>query len=262
MIFDTYKLPSPSSDWALFLDIDGTLIDIAPSPFQVEVPSSLPGLLESLARALGGAVALVTGRSLSDLDRLFGPLGATVVGQHGAEIRRPAGEIESLDGPAGGWPSRLLPHLETFVAERPGLLVEDKGHTVAVHYRLAPQFRKELDRYLADITTGLLDEIAIVAGKRVFELKPTGVSKGKAVEHLMRSAPFAGRTPVFIGDDTTDEDGFAAVKAAGGHAIRVGGGGESLATWQIRDPDAVREYLTRAAASLAAPHPGVSDADA
>jgi trehalose 6-phosphate phosphatase len=262
MIFDSYKLPSPSPDWALFLDIDGTLIDIAPSPFQVEVPSSLPALLENLVRALAGAVALVTGRSLADMDRLFGPLSATVVGQHGAEIRRPGGRTETLHQPANGPLQQLLPRLENFIAERSGLLIEDKGHTIAVHYRLAPQFRKELYRFLIEITAGLDAEIAIVAGKRVFELKPAGISKGKAVEYLMQSGPFSGRTPVFIGDDTTDEDGFAAVKAAHGHAIRVGGGRESLATWQIPDPDSVRRFLAQAAISLAAPPHRAIDADA
>jgi trehalose 6-phosphate phosphatase len=232
----------------MFLDIDGTLIDIAASPFLVTVPPDLLPQLSRLAEALNGAVALVTGRSVADIDRLFGPLAIAVAAQHGAELRLPDQAIETLaQGDPG--PAMLAPTIERFVAERPGLLIENKGHTLAVHYRMAPQHQSELEGFLraliADAPT-----LQLVSGHCVFDLKPVGFNKGTAVRRLMRCAPFAGRTPVFIGDDTTDEDGFAAVIALRGTAIRVGEGA-TLAQWRIADPTAVRNFLADASAILA-----------
>jgi trehalose 6-phosphate phosphatase len=249
MMIETRRtLPEPSPGWALFLDVDGTLLDIAPSPSLVEVPPGLPGLLERLARLLDGALALVSGRSLADLDRLFGPLPIAMAGQHGAEIRRPGHDIE-IPGAANDALSGLLPEIEAYARARAGLLVENKGRTIAVHYRMAPEFARELGRFL----TGLIGDHAgleIVAGLRVFELRARGADKGAAIRHLMQSAPFTGRLPVFIGDDTTDEDGFAAVLRRGGHAIRVGFDGDSLASCRIADVAGVRAFLARTAARL------------
>jgi trehalose 6-phosphate phosphatase len=238
----------------MFLDVDGTLIDIAPNPFQVIVPPDLPELLERLARLLDGAVALVSGRALSDLDRLFGPLRVTLAGQHGAEIRRPGKAAETLGTPDGAL-QRLLPAIQSFVATRPGLLIENKGHTIAVHCRQAPQYESELNQFLADLVAADRGRLNILAGHRVFELKPPDFSKGTVIRHLLRFPPFAGRVPVFLGDDTTDEDGFMAVDSEHGHSIRVGMTGSTAASSRIADPASVLAYLAEAAAQLSALSP-------
>jgi trehalose 6-phosphate phosphatase len=247
-------LPAPSADWALFLDIDGTLLELAPTPSEVVVPPGLPGLLSALKRALGGAVALVSGRSLADIDALFSPLEPIAAGQHGAEIRLPNGATERL-GRAGGVLTGLMEKIGAFAAARPGILVEDKGMTIAVHCRQAPGYQAELGRFLADLTAAHGDRLETIGGHRVFEIKPRNLSKRTAVERLMRIAPFAGRLPLFIGDDRTDEDGFAAVRALGGHAIRVGPDGPdpgwtTIATWRMADPACARAFLSDVVTSL------------
>lgn len=244
-------LPTPSKNWALFLDIDGTLLELAPTPSAVVVPPDLPGLIQVLGRALDGAVAFVTGRSLADVDALFAPLKFTGAGQHGAEIRIAGHETERL-GPGNGILKALMLRIEAFAAARPGILVEGKGMTIAVHCRQVPQYQDELDVFLTGLAAEHGDRLETIRGHRVFEIKPRNVSKRTAVEHLMRDAPFAGRLPLFIGDDRTDEDGFAAVRALGGHAIRVGPDQPSLATWRMADPVRVRAFLSHAAKELGA----------
>jgi trehalose 6-phosphate phosphatase len=242
-------LPTPAKNWALFLDIDGTLLELAPTPTAVVVPAELPGLLQALGRVLDGAVAFVTGRSLADVDLLFTPLVLTGAGQHGAEIRVSGHETELL-GPSNGIMKKLMPRIEAFAAARPGILVEGKGMTIAVHCRQVPQYQDELGKFLTALAAEHGDRLETIRGHRVFEIKPRNVSKRTAVEHLMQSAPFTGRLPLFIGDDRTDEDGFAAVRALGGHAIRVGPDQPSLATWRMADPVAVRAFLSHVAETL------------
>jgi len=244
-------LPTPDKDWALFLDIDGTLLELAPTPSAVLVPPELPGLLQALGGALDGAVALITGRSLADVDALFAPLHLTAAGQHGAEIRIAGGRPKRL-GPGNGVLRALMPRIEAFVTARPGILVEGKGMTIAVHCRQVPQYQDELGAFLTGLAAEHGDRLETIRGHRVFEIKPRNVSKRTAVEHLMHDAPFAGRLPLFIGDDRTDEDGFAAVRALGGHAIRVGPDQPSIATWRMADPVCVRAFLSHAAESLGA----------
>ena len=247
-------LPTPHRDWALFLDIDGTLLELAPTPTEVVVPPDLPGLLGNLQHALGGAVALISGRSLADIDALFPSLVLTAAGQHGAEIRVAGGATERL-GPAGGVLASLMGRVTAFAAARPGILVEDKGMTIAVHCRQVPEYQAELGQFLTDLAAEHADLLETIRGHRVFEIKPRNLSKRTAVERLMRIAPFAGRLPLFIGDDRTDEDGFAAVRALGGHAIRVGPDGPgpdwtTIATWRMADPVRVRAFLADVAQSL------------
>jgi trehalose 6-phosphate phosphatase len=244
-------LPAAHENWALFLDIDGTLLDLAPTPYAVVVPPDLPPLLQALSHMLGGAVALVTGRSLADVDSLFAPLTLTAAGQHGAEIRVAGHEIERL-GLGNGTLKALMPTIEAFAAARPGILVEGKGMTIAVHCRQVPRYQDELGRFLTGLAAEHGDRLETIRGHRVFEIKPRNVSKRTAVEHLMHAAPFAGRLPLFIGDDRTDEDGFAAVRALGGHAIRVGPDQPSIATWRMADPASVRTFLSQAAEALSA----------
>jgi len=242
-------LPTPDKDWALFLDIDGTLLELAPTPSAVVVPPELPCLLQALGGALGGAVALITGRSLADVDTLFAPLHLTAAGQHGAEIRIAGGKAKRL-GLGDGVLKALMPRIEAFAAARPGILVEGKGMTIAVHCRQVPQYQDELGAFLTGLAVEDGDRLETIRGHRVFEIKPRNVSKRTAVEHLMHDAPSAGRLPLFIGDDRTDEDGFAAVRALGGHAIRVGPDQPSIATWRMADPVCVRAFLSHAAEAL------------
>jgi trehalose 6-phosphate phosphatase len=242
-------LPTPDTNWALFLDIDGTLLDLATTPSAVVVPPDLPRLLQALEYSLAGAVALVTGRSLADIDGLFAPLKFTAAGQHGAEIRVAGGAAERL-GPGDGVLKALMPRIEAFAAAHPGILVEGKGMTIAVHCRQVPQYQDELGAFLTALAAEQGERLETIRGHRVFEIKPRNVSKRTAVEHLMRDARFAGRLPVFIGDDRTDEDGFAAVRAMGGHAIRVGPDQPSIATWRMADPARVRAFLSHAAEAL------------
>jgi trehalose 6-phosphate phosphatase len=235
-------LPLPNANWALFLDIDGTLLDIADTPTAVVVPLELPTLLKGLLKVFDNAVALVSGRSLSDIDRLFAPLKLPAAGQHGAEIRLVGGAVETQPA-SGGNLAALLPDLTAFVANRPGLLLEDKGRTIAVHYRHAPQYQPEIVGFLDHLVGDQSETVETIGGHRVFEIKPRAFNKGTAVARLMQASPFAGRCPVFIGDDRTDEDGFAFVRAQDGHAIRVGLEGPSIAETRIAGPNETRAWL-------------------
>jgi trehalose 6-phosphate phosphatase len=235
-------LPEPNANWALFLDIDGTLLDIADTPTAVAVPRELPALLAGLQGIFDNAVALISGRALGDIDRLFNPLKLSAAGQHGAEIRLAGGAVETQALSSGDLAS-LLPALTAFVAEHPGLLLEDKGRTIAVHYRHAPQYRADIVSFLDSLVGDRSETIETIGGHRVFEIKPRAFNKGTAVARLMQAPPFAGRCPVFIGDDRTDEDGFAFVRAQDGHAIRVGLEGSSVAETRIAGPNEARAWL-------------------
>ncbi len=191
---------------------------------------------------------------MADIDALFPSLTLTAAGQHGAEIRLAGAATERL-GPADGVLSGLMPKIAAFAVAHPGILVEDKGMTIAVHCRQVPEYQAELGQFLTDLAAEHAETLETIRGHRVFEMKPRNLSKRTAVEHLMRIAPFAGRLPLFIGDDRTDEDGFAAVRALGGHAIRVGPDGpgpdwSTLANCRMADAAHVRAFLANAAQSL------------
>lgn len=243
-------LPTPNRHWALFLDIDGTLLDIAETPNSVTVPNGLPRLLETLANQFDGALALVSGRTLLDIDRLFARPELAAAGQHGAEIRLPGGVVEL---PAAGCAdlAAMLPDIKAFAAARPGLLAEEKGRTIAVHYRLAPHYQAEIATFLDRLIRDHAEQIETIGGHRVFEIKPKAFNKGTAVARFMQAAPFAGRCPVFIGDDRTDEDGFAAVHTLGGHAVRVGMYGDSIADTRFSAPAELRAWLALVSDALA-----------
>jgi len=239
-------LPEPCLDWALFLDFDGCIVDIAPTPEAVDVPDCLPSLLVALREALGGAVAIVSGRPIEQIDGFLGTAVPAVAGLHGLERRtadggivRPALPRNDLHG------VRAL--LEEFAAERPGLLVEDKTYTVALHYRLAPSLRDDCK----DVLNATLEDIPqgwqVTEGKFVFEIRPREHTKGTAIEAFMGEAPFLGRTPVFCGDDTTDEDGFGVVNARGGVSIRVGKGAATQAAAQVDTIGELLDWLMRVA---------------
>lgn len=230
--------PDIQPHWALFLDLDGTLIDIAPRPDLVDVPEGLPGLLKSLSGALDGAVAIVTGRELQVIDALLTPFHASAGTEHGAVVRRPDGHLdESVVPPV---PEAWLEILDQASARVPGLVVERKARSVVVHYRQAPEQRDKA-RALVDSLPGVAGSgFAVLAGHMTFEVKPQSVTKGRAVALLMETAPFAGRFPVFVGDDITDEDGMAAARNLGGLGLRVD-------AWFPNGPADVRDWLARGA---------------
>lgn len=209
----------PFRDAALFLDMDGTLIDLAPTPDAVVVEPGLPGALDALRRHLGGALAIVTGRAIDVVDRLLGDAVGAVAGEHGGALRIGTGAaIERPDLPTP--PQAWLDAAERLVAAYPGALLERKPRGFALHYRHAPEarsvFHAELMRLLQD-PPGFELHPAL----KLWEVRPAGADKGGAVNALMARAPFTGRIPIFIGDDLTDEDGMRAARAVGGAGYRV-----------------------------------------
>jgi trehalose 6-phosphate phosphatase len=230
---------------ALFLDIDGTLLELAARPSAVTVDQDLAQLLRSLYDQTGGAVALISGRTVADADSLFAPLKLCVAGQHGAERRDFAGGLHLHAPPLGGL--RLAAdRLRRLAAAHPDLVLEEKGMNIALHYRGAPRLKTELVPLLERLVAELGEDFELQAGKMVLEIKPTGKDKGTAIEEFMQEHPFRGRVPMFIGDDLTDEYGFALVNRLGGHSIKVGPGA-SAARWRLADASAVRGWLDRLA---------------
>ncbi len=202
---------------ALLLDVDGTLIDIGPTPHEVYVPANLCRALAKLLELTGGALALVSGRPIADLDRLFAPLTLPAVGGHGAEMRLRDEHISMKP-----LPSELRQRLADAAGIDSGILIEDKGYSLAVHYRKAPQREDELRQYVATAVAAFPHEaLEVLPGKALFEVKRPGVSKGEAVRGVMRHAPYAGRKPVFIGDDVTDESVFDMLDEFGGTGFSV-----------------------------------------
>ncbi|HEX4112285.1 MAG TPA: trehalose-phosphatase [Stellaceae bacterium] len=233
-------LPTPRQDWALFLDLDGTLIDFAPTPDGVVVPAELRDTLAALHRALGGAVALVSGRALVVLDALFTPLILPASGQHGAELRLGGEKVSVPPHPA--MPA-IAVALDTFAAAHPGVRIENKGHSIAVHYRGAPAMADKAREVVDNLIAAAGDALEPMPGQMVIDIKRRGLSKGSAVAWFMARAPFAERVPVFIGDDRTDEDGFAAVNERRGLSIRIGSSSDTAASFCIATPAALREWL-------------------
>jgi trehalose 6-phosphate phosphatase len=231
----------PSPDWALFLDVDGTLLHLAETPEAVEVSYHLRVVLARLAPTFGGAVALISGRRIEDLDRLFAPLRLPAAGLHGLEHRDARGNVRLLG--EAEMLSPLRGPLREFATKHDGVLLEDKGRTLALHYRKAPHMESESRRLVAGLAGRHADSLRVIDGKMVLEIKPRLSDKGIALRSFLDESPFRGRRPVFIGDDVTDEDAFGAVNDLGGHSIRVGNGRDSQARWQLPDVNAVLGWL-------------------
>lgn len=226
---------------AVFLDIDGTLVDLAATPDGVQVHSDVVTLLPELARRLQGALALVTGRTLADADRLFPGLRLPASGQHGLVRRAADGAVHLHPVPVEI--DALRGELESFADQHPGLLLEDKGTTLALHYRLAPRLASHVHRVVrARIETAGSAAVRLQPGKAMLDIGPRARTKGTAIQEYMGEAPFAGRIPVFVGDDRSDEHGFAAVRGMGGWGVKVGPG-PTVAPYRLRDVAAVRHWL-------------------
>ena len=229
-----FGVPEIEGNWALFLDLDGTLLDLAPAPDAVVVPSGLIDILDALRRRLGGALAIVTGRARSTVDTLLAPLVLPGGFGHGAELRDAAGRILDADSLVP-LPADWAPHLARASAAWPGVLLECKPHGLALHYRAAPQYRDAVHAALVALLTGHAAHFELLAAHMAFEIRPRIATKGRAVATLMAGAPFAGRRPVFVGDDVTDEDGMQAARRLGGLGLHVGrdltGGPAQVRAW-------------------------------
>jgi trehalose 6-phosphate phosphatase len=237
--------PPPALDWCLFLDVDGTLLELTDTPSQTLADPEIKSQLREVAERLGGAVALVSGRKIATLDELFAPLKLPSAGLHGVERRKAGGAIQGasfvdsqLDGARAA--------IRQLVAAHPGTLFEDKDRSLAVHFRLAPHVAELMQRSIIDIARPLGTNYHIQSGKMLFEIKPRGFNKATAIKAFMKEAPFSGRKPVFVGDDLTDQDGFAMVEAQGG--ISIGVGDAVFGQYYLENVTAVRGWLDEIAA--------------
>ncbi len=228
---------------ALLLDVDGTMVDLGPSPREVHVSEELKDSLARLLRATGGALALVSGRPIADLDALFAPLKLPAIGGHGAEMR-----VRDFVTSTAPLSDGLRRNLAGAATPGSGVIVEDKGYSLALHYRKAPQHEERLRAHVAAGRAAFPGEATeVLPGKAMFEVKRPNVSKGDGVRALMRHPPFAGRKPVFIGDDVTDESVFAVLPDLGGKGFSVGRHFDGM-TGIFDSPENVRRALQRLAA--------------
>jgi len=234
----------PHPEWAFFLDIDGTLIELADAPDGVHVDSVLQQMIVDLHDAARGAVALISGRSIVDIDRLFPRTLLPVAGQHGVERRNAEGRVSHHAFPSHRleWAQRQLTR---FIEEHPGVLLEHKGLSLALHFRRAPHLADEAAHAAQSLMPRLGPRYCLQHGKCVVELKPAGKDKGLAIREFMEEVPFHGRLPVFLGDDVTDEFGFAMVNRLHGHSIKVGPG-PTVAEFRLANVAQVRTWLEHA----------------
>jgi trehalose 6-phosphate phosphatase len=240
--FPLGTVPRLPADAGFFLDIDGTLLEIAERPQLVRIDDDLGHLLATIRDASGGAVALISGRSVAEIDRLFGR-NFCAAGQHGAERRDAAGKMHQHRVPLAGL-KKALKRLRVMAAEHPALVLEDKGMNLALHYRSAPELGATVHETLRRLVAELGDDFELQSGKMVMEIKPSGKDKGTAIAEFLAEAPFRGRLPVFIGDDLTDEFGFELINRVGGCSVKVGEG-SSAAHWRLPNAVAVRAWLKR-----------------
>lgn len=237
----TDLLPPLSANAALFLDFDGTLVDIAPRPQDVQVPTGLAELLQRLAERLDGALAVVSGRRLADLDAFLAPLSLPAAAEHGALRRLASGRLTESRPPDL---SAVTAAAEALLSLYPGLRMERKTSAVALHYRQRPELAQTCLAAMAE-ACDRSQGAELLQGKCVVEVKPLGVDKGQAIACFMKEPPFAGRQPWFAGDDLTDETGFAWVRSAGGTTLKVGPG-LSQAQHRMESPAQLRRWLAQA----------------
>lgn len=226
---------------AVFLDFDGTLVDLAVRPDLVVVPKRLSRTLENLSGRLDGALAIITGRPMDAVDAFLAPALFSTAAAHGTERRGADGNFVKPAASVIASAQRIAERLNALVSREPRLVLEQKAGAVALHYRQAPEL-EHLCRIAMQQAVEGEEGFAVVDGKMVVEARPAGVDKGAAIEWFMNNAPFTERLPVFIGDDRTDEDGFAAVTRMGGVAIKVGDGA-TAASHRLKNPAAVLRLI-------------------
>jgi trehalose 6-phosphate phosphatase len=235
--------------WALFIDIDGTLLGVAATPDAVIVPAGLVQLLDSVVRGLGGAAAVLTGRRVADTDRLFAPLELIASGVHGTELRSERGGPVAILAPP--IPPEVIQAMNNIASIASGILVEQKGCGVAVHYRNAPLARRALESEMAAIVAASSYDLVLREGRKVLEAVPRGYSKGTALMTLASRPPFKGRRPVMVGDDVGDESAFLAADSLGGLGLRVAGEHFDSGTADFDGIASVRAWLNALASRLA-----------
>ena len=250
-VFDSLPTGKNVPDLALFLDIDGTLAPIAPTPDQARIPIHTLVLVHALFLQLQGAVAIVSGRSIKDIDAMCAPYIFPAAALHGLEMR--FGEerlVASAFGSAALEPARSV--IQGMHIAYPNLVIEDKGLSIAVHYRQAPLMGDIVLSHLQALLDEAPEKLSLQQGKMVVELRLKGGSKGMAITHFMTTPAFAGRVPLFVGDDQTDEEGFRAVNALGGISIKIGNG-ESVAKHRFETIELFHDWLVVLVARLTTP---------
>jgi len=246
-LLEARKLPPPPRDLleeaSLFLDFDGTLVEIAARPDAVLVEERLHVLLRALGRKLQGRLAIVSGRAAANIRLLFEGTGLAIGGSHGAELHWPDGR--KVSPPAPAFSEMIRDSLRALQARHPGIIVEEKPFGLALHYRLAPEAEADCIALAARLAVEM--GLSVQSGKKVVELKSPGADKGTALAAFLAQAPMAGGRPVFIGDDETDEAGFRAARARGGAGVLVGPPRPTAASYNLRDVDATLAFLEEAA---------------
>jgi trehalose 6-phosphate phosphatase len=238
---NSHRPPSPDSDWAWFFDIDGTLAAIAPSPDEVKIDPGMRALIVDLHERTAGAVALISGRAVRDIDVLFPDLELAVAGQHGAEHRTADGVFTRRAVRSDNLIS-MRDALHALTRQYPALLLEDKGMSLALHYRRAPELEDFVQTQIHALFARFGEGFSLQAGKCVVEVVPKGINKGEALREFMAEPPFQHRIPLFVGDDVTDENAFTMVNDLGGISVKVGAG-KTSANYCLADVPAVREWL-------------------
>jgi trehalose 6-phosphate phosphatase len=231
--------------WCLFLDVDGTLLDIAETPDSVQVETGLQDLLARLRTVLDGAVALVSGRPIVDLDRLFGPHRWAAAGVHGLERRDSQGRWHSQNGSDVATVAQARDRLKLLADRLPGTILEDKGLSVALHYRQAPHLESQVHAAARAILNSAGGRLALLEGRMVVELRLQGANKADAILEFLAETPFKGRRPIFIGDDVTDEKALEEVERVGGLSVAVGDRVDAML--RVSAPRDVRDFLEKLA---------------
>lgn len=241
------EISSNPERWALFLDVDGTILDVAATPGEVVVPPDLVERLRRVEALLSGALALVSGRTIAVLDRLFAPLTLAAAGEHGAELRPVPGEPVSRCT-SQPFDAGLRAALRELVAEHPALLLEEKPSSAVIHYRRAPELGPALERRVRALLANADPALDVFTGKMSWDIRGGTCTKGTALRHLMAVDRFAGRTPIYVGDDLTDEDGFTEAERRGGAALVVAGEYRTPRPIAFLGPENVRDWLRQLAA--------------
>lgn len=246
--------PAVDATRAFFFDVDGTLLEIAATPSGVRVEAELIATIRRLHERTDGAVAFISGRNIADIDALFPGLRLAVAGQHGLERRDASGGLHHHVPEGVDWPG-LKARIHSAFADAEGLLLEDKGLSLAVHFRQRPALERQVTGTLQRLVAAAGEAVRLQPGKCVLEVKPAGRDKGTAIAEFMTESPFSGRRPLFVGDDTTDEYGFRVVNELGGDSVKVGDG-RSAARWRLENVQAVRAWLEDILAQSGQPHHG------